>query len=418
MTDERAGPLLRFIRRLAADHPAGPLTDGALLTRFLAGGDEAAFETLLRRHGPMVLAVCRGVLGSEHDAEDAFQATFLVLARRAASIRRPEAVGDWLHGVAYRVALRAGVERAERRRRERQGGERAARARAAQEDRTEAEPALHEEISRLPTKYRLPVVLHYLEGKSTDEVARQLGWPAGTVKVRLLRAREMLHRRLTRQGLGTGAVVATLTQEAGAAVPAALSHATREAVLHGAAGKVLAAGAVSARVAALTEGVLQAMFLTKLIKTAAAAVLAVGVLGGGTGLLLYRTHAVEPAPEKKQEAAKPAPKAESKLPALLKARVEAARTEVEARMKEFEAGRGTLELLYASSRRLLQAERELTEKKADQDAALQAHFERMKNVEEINKDRFEAGRIAIQDYAVSQYWRLEAEIGLERTKQK
>src|SRR5947207_112516 len=135
MTDERAGPLLRFIRRLAADHPAGALTDGALLNRFLVGGDEAAFEVLLRRHGPMVLAVCRGVLGSEHDAEDAFQATFLVLARRAASIRRPEAVGDWLHGVAYRVAVRAGVERAERRRRERQGGERAARARAAQEAR-------------------------------------------------------------------------------------------------------------------------------------------------------------------------------------------------------------------------------------------------------------------------------------------
>ena len=171
-----------------------------LLERFIRENDQAAFRALIDRHGPMVLAVCRSVLDESHDAEDAFQTTFLVLVQNAPTIRSGASLGPWLHRVALRVSQRARATAAQRRGREKRGS------------RSEAEPAhdlseivsrpvLYEELNRLPDRYRLPIVLCYLEGKTNEQAAAQLHWPVGTVKGRLWRARSQLRDRLSRRGL-------------------------------------------------------------------------------------------------------------------------------------------------------------------------------------------------------------------------
>jgi RNA polymerase sigma factor (sigma-70 family) len=271
MTDQ---PLQAFLRRMRQDRrPAAGVSDAELLDRFIRLRDEAAFELLVRRHERMVLGVCRRVLGHEHDAEDAFQATFLVLARKAGAIARRPSVASWLYKVAYRTALHA-----------RAGAARAARpavdleAVAAPEDaggaaaRRELCLALDEEVNRLPETYRTAIVLCYLEGKTYAEAARQLGCPRGTVSIRLTRARERLRGRLVRRGLAlpTGLLAAWFCQQASAAGPPDLVGATVKAALGGAAG----------RAAVLTEGVLRAMFMTRL-KIATALLLGVGLLVAG-----------------------------------------------------------------------------------------------------------------------------------------
>jgi len=186
----------------------GALTDDDLVERFLGqGGEEAedAFRELVVRHGPMVLGVCRHVLDQHQDAEDAFQATFLVLARKAGSIRDRRVLGSWLYEVAYRIAVRARAHAVRRRTQERQGAEMSVTAPEYDAGWNELRPVLHEEVNRLPEKYRTPVVLCYLEGKTNEEVAQMLRWPVGTVKGRLSRARELLRSRLTRRGLALSA---------------------------------------------------------------------------------------------------------------------------------------------------------------------------------------------------------------------
>lgn len=181
------------------------MSDEELLQRFLQSGDglaQEAFAALMRRHGPMVLGVCRHILGRHQDAEDAFQATFLVLARKAGSIRARNVLGRWLYEVAYRTAVRARVSAMRRQAHERQGAQMTV---VATEDQgnawEELRPVLHEELRRLPEKYRTPVVLCYLEGKTNEEAAKLLQWPVGTVKGRLSRARDMLRSRLDRRGV-------------------------------------------------------------------------------------------------------------------------------------------------------------------------------------------------------------------------
>jgi RNA polymerase sigma factor (sigma-70 family) len=285
------GPWTDFLRRLrgaSAARGGEEQTDAELLRRFVAGQEEAAFEALVRRHGPMVLGVCRYLLRDAHDVEDAFQATFLVLVSKAAAVGRPALLANWLYGVAYRVASRARARACRRRGRETRGVEMAEAKPGAEAIAPELRPILHEELNRLPEKYRTPVVLCYLQGKTNEEAARQLAWPVGTVKGRLTRARELLRTRLTRRGLAlsAGALAAVLTQQS-AAVPPALSAATVQAAILVAAGQAAAAGAVPARAAALSRGVLQTMFLTRL--TAACAVLlSAGVLAAGAGLFAYR----------------------------------------------------------------------------------------------------------------------------------
>jgi RNA polymerase sigma factor (sigma-70 family) len=276
------GPLGRVIhnlRRAALLRNSGEVSDGALLGAFIQGRDPAAIEALVRRHGPMVLGVCRRVLGNVHDAEDAFQATFLVLLRKAASIVPREAVGNWLYGVAHRTALEARRAAARRGTRERQAAQMPHPPVEPVEKWPELQPLLDRELSRLPDRYRLPVVLCDLEGRTRREVARLLGIPDGTLSNRLAAARRLLAERLRSQGLtlSAAALAAFLAQRTAlAGVPSALVASTVQAAMDVAARGT--AAAVSARVAVLSERVLKAMFLSKL-KAASGLLLLAALLG-------------------------------------------------------------------------------------------------------------------------------------------
>jgi RNA polymerase sigma factor (sigma-70 family) len=213
MSSVQTNTLLRHVRKIAANHHGGEMPDRELLELFLARHDEKAYTALLRRHGPMVMAVCRSIVGDWHLAEDAFQATFLLLAKKALSIRKREAVGSWLHGVARHVAMKARSTAAKHK----VSDENTERSQAS--DPTldmslrELQAVLHEELERLPTKYRAPVVLCYLEGRTHEQAALQLGWTAGTVRGRVNRGRELLRGRLTRRGLAVPAALLATRQE-------------------------------------------------------------------------------------------------------------------------------------------------------------------------------------------------------------
>jgi RNA polymerase sigma factor (sigma-70 family) len=290
----RASLLREFLGRAGA--PAGDVpSDGDLLARFSGGRDESAFHELLRRHAPLVLGVCRRVVDSDQDVEDAFQATFLVLVQKAPSVRRRASLASWLHGVAYRCAARVRAANARRRRHE---GRVAPAPAAAAADPTwrEVRQVIDEELARLPEKYRAPLVLCYLEGKTQCEAARALGWGTGVLRGRLDRGRERLRARLARRGLALsagllGAALATTT--GAAAVPAALLASTQKAALLVAAGRAVA-DAVSGTVAALTKGALQTMLWTKVKVVTACVLLAAGVAGLG-GALARPTAGADPA---------------------------------------------------------------------------------------------------------------------------
>jgi RNA polymerase sigma factor (sigma-70 family) len=185
---------------------AGLLTDTELLRRFAAGRAEEAFAALVKRHGPLVLSVCRRRLGAEQDAEDAFQATFLVLARKAGSIADPGLLGNWLYGVATRIARKARVAQRKRQLREKPVRFLSSLPAPDVPTRDDLGSVLREELNRLPDKYRAPVGLCYLEGKTNAEAASLLRWPTGTVKGRLARARDLLRSRLACRGLGEAGV--------------------------------------------------------------------------------------------------------------------------------------------------------------------------------------------------------------------
>jgi RNA polymerase sigma factor (sigma-70 family) len=294
MTARQLAPALRRLCRFLAQPEADAVADAQLVHRFVRRRDEAAFELLVWRHGPMVHGVCRRLLRHEQDAEDAFQATFLLLARKAGSINSRGSVASWLYKVAYRVALRArtaGLRRASRQ-------EGSAALLALPDPSPAPDPAcaelrrvLDDELNRLPEKYRAPLVLCYLAGLTNEEAASQLHWPAGTLKTRLAYARRLLGSRLARRGLGAGLATGALPAAASAAVPAALVGTTVRAATLVAAGNGTAAGGVSAPVAHLMEGVLRTMTLTKL-KVATVLVAAGLVLAGG-GVVSYRALAGE-----------------------------------------------------------------------------------------------------------------------------
>jgi len=287
MTRVSLQPLIRrLLRTIGGD---GDLSDSQLLERFVNLKDEAAFETIVRRYGSMVFSTCRRILHDHHDAEDAFQATFLVLFHKAASINRRDSLSSWLFKVAYRVALKA---------RDRLGP-RPGQAELVEPAAPEAScdlvwrdlrPILDEQLSRLPEKYRAPLVLHYLEGKTVEQVARQLGWHQGTVTGRLDRAKQQLRKRLVYQGitLSATAMAAALTHgTASAQATAGLVASTLRAATLCAAGK---AEIVSASITTLTQGVLRAMFL-RTMKVAVTLVGACCLLAVGGGFLAYRAQA-------------------------------------------------------------------------------------------------------------------------------
>jgi RNA polymerase sigma factor (sigma-70 family) len=283
MTPSPMSRVLDNFRRIAVRHADIPATDGELLGRFLADRDEVAFAGLVGRHGPMVLGVCRRLLGNPHDAEDAFQATFLVLVRKAATVVPRELVGNWLYGVACRTALATRTAGVRRRLKE-------SHVRPAENLPLEADAADHQELlnlldlelAGLPEKYRAALIYCDLEGKPRKEAARLLDCPEGTLATRLKRGRRLLARRLSARGAAVtvGTLSLLLSRcAARAAVPGPLVVSTVQAALLTATGH---AAGVSARVASISEGVVRSMLLCKL-RLLAAVVLAVGILVEGVG---------------------------------------------------------------------------------------------------------------------------------------
>jgi hypothetical protein len=311
---------------------------------------------------------------------------------------------------------------ARRRVEERRFGSRLAAGSNTDEKQSEWLALLDAELNRLPKKYQTPLVLCDLEGKSRKEAAQQLGLHEGTLSSRLARGRELLRLRLTRRGvaLTSGSLLAVLAQQAAATVPVSLHSSLVPAAVHVAAGQA-PAGVVSAPIVTLMEGVLHAMWMTKL-KVAAVVFLAGGIVTGGAGILSFRTPAATsadaPAPAaKKTVPPRPPPQDNAKIKDLLKARLEAVKTEWDARHREFLAGRGTQDILFNSAKRLLNSQLEVSATKAERLAAHEEHLERMKEYKQVNDARFNAGRIPIQDKAQADYECLDAEIRLERAKQ-
>ncbi len=239
MAGTQAGVILRHVRGLTAGL-ANEASDRELLERYTAAGEEAAFAALVRRHGPLVLGVCRRILGNPHDAEDAFQAAFLTLAKKAGSIRKRESVGCWLYQVAYHTAVRARAQTAARKRVERKAGTGPQTDPLTELTGRELVAVLDAEVNALADRYRVPLVLCYFQGLTCDEAARRAGLPVRTLKRRLDQARERLRGRLTRRGLALPAVLsaAGLAQGVEAAVLASLAAATARAALRGANGGV------------------------------------------------------------------------------------------------------------------------------------------------------------------------------------
>jgi RNA polymerase sigma factor (sigma-70 family) len=293
MAETRHHPILNYLRQVLGAEASGGVADAELVRRFVSSRDEAAFELLLWRHAGMVLHVCRQILRDTQAVEDAFQATFLVFIRKAASVSRRESLGGWLYRVAYRIALKsrslakrqastdAELERLE------------APAEADDADQRELRRLICEEVNRLPPKYRAPIVACYFEAKTHEEAAQQLGWPRGTVAGRLSRAREMLHRRLVRRGvtLTAGAFAAALPMRSSQAALTRLIDTTIQTAKLFAAGRS-ASVLVSPRVAALAEGVLTAMYWTR-VKIGMAVLLVLGLGGASAALWATQRDTVE-----------------------------------------------------------------------------------------------------------------------------
>lgn len=287
-SDVQTESVLRSVEAPRPERHGEEVSDALLLDRFVEQWDQAAFRDLMGRHGPMVLGVSRRILRDPHAAEDAFQVTFLLLARKAGSVRKRASIGPWLYGVARRVALEARGDAA-----------RGVPVRSDPEappvniheglERDELHAALHEELGRLPQKYRTPLVLCYIEGITQEGAALQLGWPIGTVRVRIARGRDLLRGRLIRRGLTPAAVLLALTllPETVVAAPARLIDVTMRAAARAAVGEQVPGGEVPARVVRLERKVRKAMHLTRL-KWATAFTLATVASVAGVGVVVPR----------------------------------------------------------------------------------------------------------------------------------
>jgi RNA polymerase sigma factor (sigma-70 family) len=292
MVGDRAGGYAKDVETLFVAGALGDVGDAQLLDRFLeherdGRAAEMAFAALVERHAPMVLRVCVGVLGDVHDAQDVSQATFLVLARRAGSVRRRESVASWLHGVALRLASKVKRGAARRRSHERRGGEIMTARRGEQGGPAPAESwqELHEELGRLPERYREPIVLCHMEGLTQEQAARRLGWPIGTVQSRLARGRDRLRARLVRRGftLSAAAFAAGAMSSAEAAVSAAWVESTARAAVQIAAGRSIA-GSVSAGVLLLWQTGSRSLLMSRLL-FAGGVVMTIGALAAGSAAL-------------------------------------------------------------------------------------------------------------------------------------
>ena len=443
MAAERRSSLEGQMRVLWAVGAAGDIDDVALISRFaLRLGDSAreAFRILVERHGPMVLRVCHQVLGDRHDAEDAAQAVFLVLARKAPALRIDGSLAPWLHGVARRVAAKARVRSRARRQAEIRTVIVAASVKASEGDSKPSDDdweAVHEEVERLPEKYRAPVVLCYLDGQTYEETARRIGCPVGTVRVRLSRARDRLRDRLARRGFGPepgvlpnltagcpderrpGTPLSTPTVPLGGLAWLEATVKSAEAL---SLGRAAMSGTVSTSVLLLYEGMMKAMLMNR-GKTAAIWLLGSGVTvagaialaAGGTGMQDKPTFLKNKPAGAAAEKAKPAAPAEDfdspeSLRKAFERRLEAARRRLEAQRAYYEQGRITLDRLSDASRQVMLAETAVSATKDERMAAAKTHLDRMTEVLEREREELKDGRGTIADVSEAEVAREDAAV--------
>ena len=423
------------------------LSDGQLLELFLGRRDEAgeqAFGALVDRHGPMVYRVCGQVLGDCHEAQDAFQAVFLVLARKAGAVRNRESLGSWLYGVALRVAARArtGLNRRRARERQAEDGHDEIPARAAEAPgHTDDAEAVHQEVGRLAEKYRAPIVLCYLEGLTHDQAAARLGWPVGTVRSRLARARDQLRVRLVRRGVTVPAALgplagwlgfeaagiadaATMAATTFSAVPADLLAMTIRSACQMADGKAATVALFSSTAFSLSRGVLKTMALEKMA-TLAWTVLPAGILvitagwviGHEPGSKQNPQGAAVPRQESKTVTAPAAPEPPDPVDPLVRQLLNAARQRFEAQRAYYEEGRITIDRFVMASDRLMAVERLSLAMISEALAAMQRHVDRLKEIEERERAELEVGKGTDADVAEINQNRLEAEVMLMKAKE-
>jgi RNA polymerase sigma factor (sigma-70 family) len=432
--DERgiANVLAYFRRQTVPSAEVAP--DCELLRQFVETGSEAAFETLVRRHGPMVYGTARRVLRDGHAAEDAFQATFLALARKARSLRSRATVGGWLYRVAVRAALRARPQPPS------PAALRNSANPAEDAEWSELRTVLDEEIDKLPDRCRLAVIACYLRGHTADQAAKEFGCPRGTVLSRLAAAKVKLRRGLTRRGyaISFAGLTAGLTGEAASAsLPASIVVLALKAAKPGA--------ALAPIVVTLAQGVLHAMWITK-VKIALISLATVGLLGIGAGKYFGPGEAIAKSPQapvpvtpnQKPPATPPSiskaepdaqnpfagvenevgfRKGDSPELAIMKERFEYARQEVQLRWDEFKSGRGTLDILIGAAGRLRDSGLDLAETKDGRVKILERYSLIVHEFWKLNQARFEIGAIKAQDYLQTQYMYADARLRLLREKE-
>ncbi len=426
------------------------LSDGQLLSRFVAGrdqGGEIAFEALVMRHGPMVLRVCNLALDDPNDVHDALQAVFLVLANRASAIRSRESVGSWLYGVALRVASRARVYAIRRRIRDRRTTA-AAQAIATMSpgqagpslfERDDRAQVLHQELSRLPEKYRAPIVLCYLEGLTHDEAATRLSWPVGTVRSRLSRGRDTLRHRLTRRGVTATALVgplgawlsaehtasaleaASIATESAAASASGLSTVLVKMVAQVASGQAPAASSVQAGSLALAQGVLNMMALKKLMVMASVLVAVSAMTLGGGFAWVRASRAGGPQQEAAQDSSGKASKKiavrvdvvhEIDADLLVRQMLELARKRYEMVQRSYEEGEISFEAVIDAGDLIEKAELRAARSPEERRTILERSLSRLKHAEALVAARVRIGQGRPTDLDGIKLRRMQAELDL------
>jgi RNA polymerase sigma factor (sigma-70 family) len=431
MAIERRGALDGQLRTLWTAGVVGDDDDRTLLSRYALSQDEAAevaFRVLVERHGPMVLRICRQLTGDLQAAEDATQAVFLLLSRRAGQIRVGDTVAPWLHGVARRVAAKARARAAARRRSEAQAARVAASLRdGAARPEIEDWEMIHQEVDRLPEKYRTPVVLCYLEGRTYEQAARWIGCPVGTVRVRLSRARERLQIRLRRRGFGPertavggwfghaprwGLPTAPSALGESVTLGEVLLEAIVKVVRAQSAGRQAMAGIASPLVLELYESGVRAMMINRWM-AAAAVLLAAGLTGAGAiGFAAIGSPGQNPAAishsqpraiDTPRRKAAQEPPIDLDSPATLRKQMErrtnAARQRLDAQRAYYEEGRITIGRFIDASRQLMLAEAAVSSSKQQRLAAVKAHWDRMAEVQKREQAELDRGKGTVADLA-------------------
>jgi RNA polymerase sigma factor (sigma-70 family) len=412
---------LEWARSTIRDRELSALSDAELLSHFLESREEASFAAIVKRHGPLVLGVCKRFLRNHHDAEDAFQAVFLVLMKRADSIKPRAQLASWLYGVAYKTAYKTRQYLGKHRVRERAAIRLFGRPDASDGQWDDFWFILDQELNRLPSKYRDPIILCDLDGRSRREAAHVLGILDGTLSGRLTRGRRQLAARLTRRGVSlSGAVMAALlvNESARAAMPPGLAATTVRGALAFSCKGTLFSSSGAVAIPSITRGVIHSMFMTKLWQAASVLFVAAALVGAGGTVLAYRGSGSDSATEQLEivdNGAESTPQdskansqkltnrqGENQPNAQLKRSIhqqafEAKTREWETRWKEYQAGRGVLDFLTCLSHELAQYELVLANGRDERLDALKAEFMRAFDIWEITQSRYIAGKVGGQD---------------------